>query len=82
MLAGLLTLIGMDSYINSFKPLGELYAEPRYLLPMLALAGAVLALAAEGAGRRWAPAVGALIVTAVLAHDIFSQLLVISRYYG
>jgi hypothetical protein len=82
MLAGLLTLIGMDSYINSFKPLGELYAEPRYLLPMLALAGAVLALAAEGAGRRWAPAVGALIVTAVFAHDIFSQLLVISRYYG
>jgi len=82
MLAGLLALIGMDSYINSFKPLGELYAEPRYLLPMLALAGAALALAAEGAGRRWAPAVGALIVTAVFAHDVFSQLLVISRYYG
>jgi 4-amino-4-deoxy-L-arabinose transferase-like glycosyltransferase len=82
MFAGVLVLIGADSYINSFKPIGELYAEPRYLLPMAALAGAVLALATRGAGRRWAPAVGALIVTAILAHDIFSQLLVISRYYG
>jgi Predicted membrane protein (DUF2142) len=82
MLVGLLVLVGVDSYTNSFKPIGELYAEPRYLLPLAALAGAALALAVRGAGRRWAAAAGALIVVAVLAHDIFSQLLVISRYYG
>jgi hypothetical protein len=49
---------------------------------MLALWGALLALAARGAGRRWGPIVGVAIVSLVLAHDLFSQLLVISRYYG
>ncbi len=76
---GLLVLIGADDYAHQIP--GE-YAEPRYLLPMLALWGALLALAARGAGRRWGPIVGVAIVSVVLAHDIFSQLLVISRYYG
>ncbi len=76
---GLLILIGADEY--SHRTPGE-YAEPRYLLPMLALWGAALALAARGAGRRWGPIAGVAIVSLVLAHDLFSQLLVISRYYG
>ena len=42
---------------------------------------AILALAARGAGRRWGPAAGTLIVLLILAHDIFSQLLVVGRYY-
>ena len=46
------------------------------------LAAALLALAARGAGKRWGPAVGALIVVLFLAHDVFSQLLVVSRFYG
>ncbi len=76
---GLLVIIGAADYIH--RAPGE-YAEPRYLLPMLALWGAVLALAARGAGRRWGPVAGVLIVALLLAHDLFSQLLVISRYYG
>ncbi len=76
---GLLVTIGADDYINHVP---SEYAEPRYLLPLLVLWGAVLALAARGAGRRWGPVAGALIVTLILAHDVFSQLLVISRYYG
>ena len=76
---GVLLIVGSDDYIN--KAPGEL-AEPRYLLPLLALWGAVLALAARGAGRRWGPAVGALIVTVVMAQNLFGQLLDISRYYG
>jgi hypothetical protein len=76
---GVLILIGADDYLH--KQPGE-YAEPRYLLPMLALWGAALALAARGAGRRWGPVAGVAIVSLVLAHDVFSQLLVISRYYG
>jgi hypothetical protein len=52
------------------------------MLPMLALLGAVLALAARGAGRRWGPVVGALIVVLFLSHDIFSLLQVTARYYG
>ncbi len=82
MSVGVLVLVGADSYISDLLTKSEPYREPRYLLPMLALWGAVLALAARGAGRRWGPAVGALIVVLFLAHDIFSQLQVIARYYG
>jgi hypothetical protein len=78
---GLLTLIGLYSY-NSRAVEGAAYFQPRYLLPLLPLAAALLALAARGAGRRWGPAVGALIVMLFLAHDIFSQLQVVARYYG
>ncbi len=81
MVVGLLVLIGLSSYLNtSSEGLG--FAEPRYFLPLLALLGAILALAARGAGRRWGPAVGTLIVVLFLAHNIFSQLLVVARYYG
>jgi 4-amino-4-deoxy-L-arabinose transferase-like glycosyltransferase len=76
---GVAGVIGVDDYIHH---LPTEYAEPRYLLPLLALWGPILALAARGAGRRWGPVVGVLLVTLLLAHDVFSQLLVISRYYG
>jgi hypothetical protein len=79
MSCGVLLIIGANDYLHKLP--GE-YAEPRYLLPMLVLWGAILALAARGAGRRWGPVVGVLIVGLALAHDLFSQLLVISRYYG
>jgi hypothetical protein len=46
------------------------------------LLGAVLALAARGAGRRFGPLIGVAIVVLVLGHDVFSQLLVAARYYG
>jgi hypothetical protein len=78
---GVLGLVGADSFLLFPRRAGG-YMEPRYLLPMMALFGAVLALGARGAGRRWGPAVGTLIVLAILAHDIFSQLLTVSRYYG
>jgi len=81
MAVGLLGLIAADSY-NALQLEGPGYIQPRYLLPLLALAAAVLAAAARGAGRRLGPAVGALIVTLFLAHDLFSQLLVVSRFYG
>jgi hypothetical protein len=81
MTLGVLVLVGASSYQTASTHPGA-FAEPRYLLPMLALWGAVLALAARGASRRWGPAVGALIVILILAHDIFSQLQVVARYYG
>jgi hypothetical protein len=78
---GVLLVIGVPSYHSDI--IGHIYAfgEPRYLLPMLPLLGAALALAVRGA-RRWAPTVGAALVVLFLAHDIFSQLQVIARYYG
>jgi 4-amino-4-deoxy-L-arabinose transferase-like glycosyltransferase len=80
MLVGVMVLVGADGYLE-FPGSVANYAEPRYLLPLLALWGAVLALAARGAGRRWGPVVGAAIVMLALAHDVFSQLLIVSRYY-
>ncbi|HSZ04153.1 MAG TPA: DUF2142 domain-containing protein [Solirubrobacteraceae bacterium] len=78
---GLLALIGLYAY-NSRAVEGAAYFQPRYLLPLLPLGAALLALAARGAGRRWGPAAGALIVMLFLAHDVFSQLQVVARYYG
>jgi uncharacterized membrane protein len=84
MAAGLLALISASSYI----PFGTLphrptaYWQARYLLPLLAILGVALALSARGAGRRWGPVVGALIVLLFLAYDLSSQLQVISRFYG
>jgi hypothetical protein len=49
---------------------------------MLVVWGAVLALAARGAGRKWGPVVGVLLVMLLLAHDVLSQLLVVGRFYG
>ena len=82
MAAGVMAMVGAASYTSDvIRHEGPFYS-PRYLLPMLALLGAALALAARGAGRRWGPAVGAMVVVLILAHDLFSQLLVVSRYYG
>jgi hypothetical protein len=82
---GVLGLVGADSFLafgqRSSERAGE-YSEPRYLLPLLPLLGAVLVLAARGAGRRWGPTVGTLLVLLILAHELFSQLLVISRFYS
>jgi hypothetical protein len=78
---GVLILVGGDSYLG-FPAQAGTYGEPRYLLPMLPLIGAGLALSARGAGRRWGPAAGTLIVLLLLAHNIFSQLQVIARFYG
>jgi Predicted membrane protein (DUF2142) len=81
MSVGLLALVGADSYLE-FPGRSGGYTEPRYLLPLAVLFGAVFALAARGAGRRWGPVVGVLIVLLIFGHNLFSQLLVVSRYYG
>lgn len=81
MAVGLMLLVAASGYLV-FPGSAVEFTDARYALPLLALWGAVLALAARGAGRRWGPAAGALIVVLILAHDIFGQLQVIARYYG
>ena len=78
---GLLVIVGLSAY-KVFPGIDAEYSQPRYLVPLIALLGVVLALAARGAGRRWGPVVGTLIVVLFLAHDIFSQMLVAGRFYG
>lgn len=81
MTVGLVALVGAASY-QAFPGTDAEFGQVRYLLPLLALLGAALALAARGAGRRWGPVAGVSIVVLFLAHDVFSQLLVVARYYG
>jgi hypothetical protein len=78
---GVLALVGADSYLE-FPGTAGSYSEPRYLLALAVGFATVLALAARGAGRRWGPPTGALIVLLIFAQDIFGQLLVVGRYYG
>ncbi|HEY3960373.1 MAG TPA: DUF2142 domain-containing protein [Solirubrobacteraceae bacterium] len=79
---GVLAMVGASSYIGDVIDHEAPFGEPRYLLPMLPLFGAVMALAVRAGGRRWAPVVGAALVMLILGHDVFSQLQVIARYYG
>ena len=79
---GLLVLIGADSYDSDALHHSPAFGEPRYLLPLLPLMGAVFTLAVRGAGRRWGPVAGAALIVLVFGYDIVSQLQVIARYYG
>jgi 4-amino-4-deoxy-L-arabinose transferase-like glycosyltransferase len=77
-----MAFVAAASYDAFLTSLGGSGGQARYLLPLLPLYGGALALAARGAGRRLMPVAGTLIVLVALAHDLFSQLLVISRFYA
>jgi 4-amino-4-deoxy-L-arabinose transferase-like glycosyltransferase len=79
MAIGTAAVIGSAAY---FHPEAGSFTQARYLLPLLAMFATVIGLAIAGVGRRWGAVLGATLVLAVMADDIFSQLLVISRYYG
>ncbi len=81
MAGGIMVMLGASSFTASSAEFAQ-YTEPRYFTPLFALGGAVLALATLGAGKRWGPAVGTAIVLLLLAQDLFSQLLVVGRFYG
>jgi hypothetical protein len=78
---GLLVLTNGNGYSARVGGAGG-FEQARYLLPLLALYGAIVALAARGAGRRWGPAVGILLVSIAIAHTAVAMLLTLTRYYG
>ena len=77
-LLGLLNWLGYD--LRAGQVIG--FEQARYLLPLLGLYAAVIALAARGAGRRYGPAVGVLIVSVAITHSVVAMLLTLTRYYG
>lgn len=78
---GLLSVIGLLG-IRYRASTGFIFEQARYLFPLLALYGAVVAVAAMAVGRRYSRALGAAIVLLALFHSLAAQLLTISRYYG
>jgi 4-amino-4-deoxy-L-arabinose transferase-like glycosyltransferase len=77
---GLLLLLGVAGYQYKQRE-GIGFEQTRYLLPLLPLYGALIALAARGAGRFARPvAVG--FVGLAAAQELFSLLLTIAHYYG
>ncbi|HEX4806527.1 MAG TPA: DUF2142 domain-containing protein [Conexibacter sp.] len=78
---GTMAFVGVASYISYLRS-GDSIAQIRYLFPLLPLYGTLLALASRAGGRRWAPVLGVAIVVLAIGHDVFSQLLVVSRYYA
>jgi hypothetical protein len=81
MTAGLLLLIGLVA-LRGWAPGIEGAVQGRYLLPLLPLFGALLALAARGAGARWGRTVGVALVLACVAWSLFGQLATIAWFYG
>jgi Predicted membrane protein (DUF2142) len=81
MAAGLLLLIALVA-LRGFAPGLPGALQGRYLLPLLALFGAVLALAVRGAGERWGRAAGVALVLVCVGWSVFGQLLTISFFYG
>jgi 4-amino-4-deoxy-L-arabinose transferase-like glycosyltransferase len=78
---GLLMLIAGTSFVARLDGASG-YEQPRYLFPLLALYGALIALAARGAGKRYGPAVGVFLVCLAIAHTAAAMLLTLTRYYG
>jgi 4-amino-4-deoxy-L-arabinose transferase-like glycosyltransferase len=81
MTLGLLVAIGYAGVRYQLST-GFPFAQARYLFPLMALYGLFGVLVARGAGRRWAPVLGAGLVMLALAHGLFAETLTISRYYG
>ena len=78
---GLLILVNGNGYTARVD--GAVgFEQARYLFPLLALYAAIVALAARGAGRRYGPAVGVLLVSFAIAHGAVAMLLTLTRYYG
>jgi len=79
MAGALMVLIGLSADLRR-----NLIAivQGRYLLPLLPLFGALLALGARGAGERWGRTVGVAIVATLAALGVFGQLLSIAWFYG
>jgi hypothetical protein len=81
MTGSLLTLIALVA-LRGWAPGIGAAAQGRYLLPLLPLLAAVIALAVRGAGARWGRPLGALLVVAALAWSVCAQLVVVAAFYA
>jgi 4-amino-4-deoxy-L-arabinose transferase-like glycosyltransferase len=80
--AGIALVIGTQQYRAILNPGTAEFSQSRYLLPLLALYGGLIAVAARLAGRRAGPYVAVGIVTLAALHTIAAMLITVSRYYA
>jgi 4-amino-4-deoxy-L-arabinose transferase-like glycosyltransferase len=78
---GLFLLVGVAGYRFRLG-FGTNFEQTRYLFGLLPLYALLVVLAARGAGRRFAPVAGALLLCGAIADSVFSQLLTISHYFA
>ncbi len=81
MALGLLGIIGYLG-IRYQATTGDLFAQARYLFPLLVFYALGIVLATKALPRRWAPVLGGLLVVLAMAHGLFAETLTITRYYG
>jgi 4-amino-4-deoxy-L-arabinose transferase-like glycosyltransferase len=79
---GLIVIVGRPSYTTFLSAAPFPFYQPRYILPLLPLFAAIVALAVRGAGRRAGPLVATAIVFLAATHTLLAQLMTLSRYYG
>jgi hypothetical protein len=80
LLVGLFALLGVAGYQFRERE-GYAFEQTRYLLPLLPLYAALVAVAARGAAR-WAREAALVLVTLAVGHGVFSVLLSVSHYYA
>ena len=57
------------------------FEQGRYLLPLIALFGGLVAAGLRGLGTRAGPIVGSVLVTLAIAHSMWAQILTVMRFY-
>lgn len=81
MVMGLLAVIGITGY-RYRQVTSTSFEQARYTFPLLALYGALIALALYGAPRRWAKPLGVLLVMLAIAHSTFALVITVRHYYA
>jgi 4-amino-4-deoxy-L-arabinose transferase-like glycosyltransferase len=79
-IVGLCGEIGVQSY-RAWIQNGEVFEQPRYALPLLALYAGVVALALRALPRRWGPVAAVAFVVLAFGHDLYAQMVTVARYY-
>jgi 4-amino-4-deoxy-L-arabinose transferase-like glycosyltransferase len=80
---GLLATIAIAGYRARLQsPIGQIFEQARYLLPLVPIYGALVAVGARSLGQRWGAALGGLVVMASIALTVFGQALTVTRYYA
>ena len=68
--------------IRDREGIERLFEQARYLFPLMALYGGLVAVAVAGLGRRLGVAAGATLVVFAFAHDVAALMLNVGRFYA